>query len=465
VCINGVCVPDNNYICEPACGVDEICANGVCIPTSECTQDSDCPAGYVCDNGQCAPDENFCPTIFELADDTVFIANNAGGSWSLATTPAPVSINTVVKLRAVVHIDLDGDGIGDMYYWNFDQTTIGNIIVYKWPDCISQPTILWKKIMPIMCPTTSNDNDPWNTNYAYYTNVVANSNSNTVQCPHGSLYTNPGEGQFLGNPFGLSGSHNCPIYRGLQSRGNEGNCCAIIEYDHTNTGSSWEITASTITGVSHYTVSITNNRITQHTKGKYVSNTVSHLVYDTQSSERAYNRGVQDVVTRIVRKSSHNSPYIQNVESYAGVPWLYGSWSFQAKDYIGFDCADLAQAAACNAGLSASCENSANGLKTGRPAIGSANEPYTLVSGVLKNTDGNTANITIGTDIHIGDLILLDFDGDGAADHTTILYSGSGLLSGGDDRLIFAGHGGLTYLSLSQEIPSPTIKIYLRQGW
>ena len=89
-----------------------------------------------------------------------------------------------------------------------------------------------------------------------------------------------------------------------------------------------------------------------------------------------------------------------------------------------------------------------------------------MIGGTLYKSDKvNDANITIGTEINIGDLVMIDKDADGTADHTTVLYSGSGPLDG-TDTLIQANHSGVDNTkTLSTTITSSSYKIYLREGW
>jgi hypothetical protein len=400
----------------------------------------------------------------------VHIVQNTGGAdtWSTATTPGAVANNATVKLRVVVEVT----GAPHTYYWGYAQKTITGLTsdAYPWDAAWTAPTFQWEKIMPKMDPSAGNHNDPWNTTYGHYTNVVANDNANTANCPHGKAYDNPGEPTNLGTLWGSitcnDPTHTCTStkYLGIQARTNEGNGCAIIEYDHTNLTGNWEITVDTNVGVTHYTVRVTCGTVQAHALGQRESSTVSKLIYDTASAERAYNRGVRDGVMRIVRKSTHASDYIKHVEAYARAPWIYGSYNWQARDYIGFDCADLIQAAAYRAGLDTAYHNSANSIKNTHTAIGAADEPYTLVGGVLKKSDGTNASITIGAGgISVGDLVMIDWDGNGTADHTTALHTASGSLDGAD-TLVFAGHGGVTTKTLTQELTA-TAKIYLRAGW
>jgi len=147
------------------------------------------------------------------------------------------------------------------------------------------------------------------------------------------------------------------------------------------------------------------------------------------------------------------------------VPWIYGSSGTQADNYIGFDCADLVVAGARKAGHSVSYTN-VTGLKNTRPAIGAADEPYYLDGGtVKKRSDGNNATFTIGTDINIGDLIIIDWDADGSYTHSTVLYSddGDSILDGGD-TLIYATKTGVFTSSLSSLVDSED-DFVLRVGW
>ena len=151
------------------------------------------------------------------------------------------------------------------------------------------------------------------------------------------------------------------------------------------------------------------------------------------------------------------------------VPWIYGSRDSQAQHYVGFDCADLAVAAANAAGHCESYTN-ANGL-AGRDDRGGSGELYMNGSTVKKASDGSDANVSIGTgtnDLHIGDLIMIDHTDDGVYDHTTLLYEDAGMsgVLDGSDKVIYASRdGGVVVFDLDDVIPSATPHFVLRVGW
>ena len=406
----------------------------------------------------------------------VHIATNATGatSWNGATTPASVAHNTAVTLRVVFEM---ADGETTTYHWLHPQANVanldgGNRAVLQWPvppGCTSTVTVQWQRVMPEMDPTGTNHNDPWNTNYGFYTNVVANNPGNVAQvdcpCPGTVNYTNPGEGVGLWIAFGVSGAHTCTEKRGVQLREHAAEAAngAIIEYTHTDVAGT-SPTVDTNAGVTHYTVAATYLGVTKHSRGKENTPSVSNLVFS--GAEVAYNLGIKDVVTRIVRRTNHASTFVQHVEAFNRVPWIYGSIDWQGRDYLGFDCADLAQAAAYNAGLDlVNYESSAATLQTERDAIGAAGEPYTLVNNVLKDKNGNPAAVNIGAgvnDINFGALVMIDYSGDGTATHTTILRTGTGAVDG-TDGVVYAGHTGVTTNTLTGVVGAG--KIYFRQGW
>ncbi len=509
-CVSDVCEDDDNNCVSADC---EICDDGTCTDECpgqslvcndatgqcvECMVDDDCignPSGDRCDTEtnicvECLSDDDcddceFCDLdtnscedlIFTFSENTVYIAQkNASGSWFSETTPDPVARNTTVKLRPVLKGSLNKDNI-EGYYWIHDEANVTGLgTVKKYPNCQSA-TIAWEKVMPLMAPSSGNRNDPWNTLYDWYTNVVE-SPGGTCECPHGVTYSNPGTLSPLGDPFGPNSNHanqNCPTYRGLQSRTFEGNGCGIVEYSHTSCGSGWEITADTEIGVTHYTVSVTIGGVTHETVGQREGTTVSHLVYDTQATDWAYNRGVKNVVTRLVRLSNPTSGhnFIKHIESYQKAPWIYGSWNWQAKDYIGFDCADLIQAAAYHLeDDSGPYEASANGL-AGRPAIRQTGEPYRWVGSdsTVRDKDNKIVSIPIGsTGVPVGSLVMINWDGDADYDHTTVLYSHTGTLKG-SSMLIFAGHdgsqSGVVKLSFAQELNKgdSATRFVFREGW
>jgi hypothetical protein len=78
----------------------------------------------------------------------------------------------------------------------------------------------------------------------------------------------------------------------------------------------------------------------------------------------------------------------------------------------------------------------------------------------------------ISNDLHIGDLVFIDYGSssypaDGTIDHTTVLAQDRGV-SGfldGEDILIFAGHAGVEKLSLKDECKRVENRLHLRIGW
>lgn len=326
--------------------------------------------------------------------------------------------------------------------------------------------------MPTMNRASSND--PWNSGYDAYTNVVSQDNANIATCPHGHDYSNPGEGQWLGNDFDIciptcracsGGEHDCTKYRGIYSRTYEGDGWDTIEYNQTGAGSDWEITESSSTpaGTRRYRISeFTYNGTTVYSSGK--ANTSNNSNLEWSGPDDAYDRGIKNTVTRIVRKSNVTSNYIKHIESYKLVPWIYGSTDGQVDNYIGFDCAELVVGAARQAGNSVSY-TTASGLKASRPPIGADDEPYYLDSDTIKRrSDGEPVPFQIGTDIEIGDLMIFDWHGDGSYTHSAVLYSGSGTLDG-SATLIYAGHSGVTTSSLSTLVDSDEDNFVLRKGW
>jgi cell wall-associated NlpC family hydrolase len=415
----------------------------------------------------------------------VQVVTDAEGSWSSDTTPDPVARTATVRLRAVAKLK----DAPYTYYWGFPQGTVSGIgTVHQWDNLWGTPTIAWMKVMPAM--ESSSSNDPWNSSYNRYTNVVANDNTNIATCPHGHKYNNPGEGGWLGNALGTcistctscsGGQHTCQwtlpggytfnVMRGIRSRhpladlSNEGQGWDIIEYNQTGVGSGWEITesSSTTEGTRRYRISaFTHNGVTVYSPGKANISNISNLEY--KGTDDAYDKGIKNTVTRIVRKSNATSNYIKHIESYRLVPWIYGSTDGQVDNYIGFDCADLVVGAARQAGNSVSYQSAAQ-LKQNRPTIRGSDEPFYLDGNTIKKrSDGKSANIKIGTDIQIGDLIIFDWYGDGSYTHSAVLYSGSGTLRG-SSMFICADHPGVITISLSGLKHSDEDNFVLREGW
>jgi len=144
----------------------------------------------------------------------------------------------------------------------------------------------------------------------------------------------------------------------------EGNGYDIIEYIHENKGNEWSIKNEDSkveeVGTQHYVFGM--NFIKEELKmtkfiyssgEKYEADppkeAYSHLVFKDNlipNAEVAYDHGIKANVHRLSRRSNHPCLYIQSIESYLKVPWIWGSapedyTSNQAERYVGFDCSDL----------------------------------------------------------------------------------------------------------------------------
>ncbi len=92
-------------------------------------------------------------------------------------------------------------------------------------------------------------------------------------------------------------------------------------------------------------------------------------------------------------------------------------------------------------------------------------------SGVKKVSNGDPANVPIGTganDLHIGDLVFLDYGPDGAYDHTTVLYSdqnGDSILDGYDKVVQAHQDNGVTPSTLKAKVSQKEYRFVLRVGW
>jgi hypothetical protein len=381
----------------------------------------------------------------------VQIVTKADGSWDDDTTPDAVPYANDVDLRAVVEVS----GESHDFYWDYASAYVSGLgeTVYRWDSDWPDPSIEWLKVMPDM-DGQAISNDPWSPSYGYYTNVVSDSSPGTVSCPHTPSYS-------YSNPDAEPDSWDIIRYKHTQVENNA--------WSYEDSGG----TASSV-GTRHYTIVFELDGETYYSTGKEDTDTDSNLVvyggYGGSTTNDDYSIGIRDRVTRVVRLSNATSCKFTNyIKSYEYVPWIYGSVSYQARDRIGFDCADLAAAAAYNADLYGSYTASASGLASGRSERGSWGKLKMSGSTVVYDSTGFSASVSIGTTsgvLNIGDLIMIDNDNDGDYDHTTVLYEDlgtSGTLDG-PDKLIFAGHDGVTTLGLQLEMGS-TKRFVLRVGW
>jgi len=420
---------------------------------------------------------NDSPTVV-----AVKIVTNASGSWDSDTTPDAVAYGSDVDLRAVIQVS----GESHQYYWGYSSSSAPvsglGATVYRWDGDWEDPSIEWKKVMPDM-DGQSTSNDPWCPSYGGYTNVVSGNYGTTASCPHtpSHSYSNPTEGQSIGTAFGISGGHNCSYLRGVYSRkssseGAEVDIYDVIVYNHTQVeADDWSYTDSGGTagsvGTRHYTIVVELDGDTYYSTGKRDSSTVSKLVINGSGGDDDYNIGIRDRVARVARLSNASSTFIKHIESYYLVPWIYGSVSFQARDRIGFDCADLVAAASYNAGLPGATlyTASTDGLESSRTKIKQADEPYYVSGTTVKKSSGANASISIGSDINIGDLIIIDknYSAPFNGDHTAVLYkdeNSDGYLDG-NDKIISARKTGVEVENLSAILNSTAHKFVMREGW
>ncbi len=156
--------------------------------------------------------------------------------------------------------------------------------------------------------------------------------------------------------------------------------------------------------------------------------------------------GVSPEVHRISRKGASPEPYLAMLEAYRRVPWVYGSLGVQSQHFVGYDCADLAFAAARHAGLTTRTQftNAHNMCELYARKPGIPTVRHDADGRLVDARRGTPVELLEGTgalDVRPGDLVFFDWDGDGKWDHTTILWS---LPSGRFDlgaRLAWAHHG------------------------
>ena len=294
----------------------------------------------------------------------------------------------------------------------------------------------WQKVQPKLTHDPGHSNDP-------------NENGKPPQLCY-NFYTNVDmSGVWLGG-------------NGVFGQLEEGNTYDIIEYNHQDKESGWTVKnepPSDQAGTQWYVFG-TNFKKEElkmkksiYASGERYEPSWSKLVYKSgliSKAEVAYIRGIWSNVHRISRRSGFPNNYISGIESYYGVPWIWASSSWgsditthQTERYVGFDCKDLAVGAYRAIGGNATY-GSMNHVIGQTHDRGNWGRLHFDEEGKLRNESNVEVIVPIGMaehELHVGDIIFIDFEPDGDYTHTTVLYEDNGnVVLDQDDKLIFATH-------------------------
>lgn len=205
-----------------------------------------------------------------------------------------------------------------------------------------------------------------------------------------------------------------------------------IMYRQREYGSDWTIDAGSSVGTKRYRaeITLTTSGVTISSPGGPDSSTPYKL------KRQFYNNGITNDVHRISRRSDFdsacsdpfkNSPgckLVSYLDSYTGVPWIWGGSKEQRDSYLGFDCAELV-AGAYTQMTKNDVPDAGSWTFTGGSLVKSVvNQRFSFdSSGNTIDRNGRPLTIRVGTganEIHIGDIFLLDYTRDNIYDHTTI---------------------------------------------
>ena len=220
-----------------------------------------------------------------------------------------------------------------------------------------------------------------------------------------------------------------------------------VVYDQIGYGTGWSVKPEDIVGTSRYRAEVTLNGVTVSSPGAPDENTKHKL------KSSYYSAGIADSVHRISRRSDFDTtcqnPFknsdgcklVSYLHSYAGVPWIWGASEKQRNLYVGFDCAELPAGAYYQMTGKKLTGISAHRLATDDSVTKAVTGRVWFSLNPIKNTvdsKGNKITVKVGNgenELRIGDLLLLDYDSNGAYDHTTIFISdnGNGVLDLGDE--------------------------------
>lgn len=294
----------------------------------------------------------------------------------------------------------------------------GRVNVLRWDDATWGPLALrWQEVRALGLHSEAyraTQDAARRTSHGEFTNVVSNG---------------PDEGRWLGRD--------------------------TLEYAHLDAGTGGALEADTRPGTVRYRVDADHAdpalRLGDAAPGSpgrrdarpTTSTTVFSGLRDGFSAQLA---GAGPEVHRISRRGPSTHPLLAELETYRGVPWLYGSVADQVLGYIGYDCADLVFAAARRAGLTTRTQftNANNLCRTYTRPVGTIPTiRFDLAGRLLDAKTGARLDLAVGgaaTNIRPGDVVFFDWNSDGDWDHTTVLWEAPTGALDSTARFVWAHH-------------------------
>lgn len=271
----------------------------------------------------------------------------------------------------------------------------GRVALARWDDALWGPLELsWQEVRArgLHSPAyRATQNQQRSTRDGEFTNVVSNG---------------PDEGRWLGRD--------------------------TIEYTHHPAGSGPELEADTSPGTVRYRVDVTHaaseGAVGSPGRPDPQPTTATAVRSGLLDGFSVGLGGAGPEVHRVSRRGPSTNRLLAELETYRGVPWLYGSLPEQVQEFIGYDCADLAFGAARRAGLTTRTRftNANNLCKLYTRQVGKIPTlRFDLMGGLHDVKTGDPVDLPAGgatTNVQPGDVVFFDWDGDGTWDHTTVLW-------------------------------------------
>ena len=374
----------------------------------------DCPKrckqlGCYWENEKCAATASFCPIASRTRLKEVIVVSSVNGGQASDANKI-VAYNENVGLFAVVR--LEGTRTGDA--WFSDAIGSSQEIVLKSRKVTVSPLgthadVKWFKIEPEGAHLEYNGVD------------LVRADCFQGEKTHPDCDTCPDVG---------IGDENYCWYQNLKSNKFWYKGADLIRYFQKGIGTGWSIGTGSEPGTYRYRAEVTLNGMKVSSAGEPDESTPHKL------REIYYNKGITDSVHRISRRSNFDAtcpdPFkgsegcrmMSYLDSYSNVPWIWGASTEQRNSYIGFDCAELPAGAYVQMTGKRIADTTAHGL-----AVGSATKPVISQrlwfdsSGNTVDANGKPVVVKIGAgenELHIGDLLQLDYGSNNAYDHTTI---------------------------------------------
>src|SRR3989338_5653845 len=390
----------------------------------------DCPKrcrqlGCYWEGEKCTATASFCPVTsrtrisevavlsWDIRAKSDFSGTDQNSQFAYSDENKIVSSNANVKLIAVIRLEGAKSAVGKEGSWYSDAIERSEIMKIKGQLMRVEPLgtraeVKWYKIEPEGAHLEVNGVDL----------VKANCFQGDKTHPDCNLC-----------PDVEAGDENYCWYQNLKSNSLWYKGADLIRYFQKDAGTGWSISADSESGTHRYRAEITLNGAKVSSAGNPDDSTPHKL------KEKYYNKGITGDVHRISRRSDFDAacpdPFkgsegcrmLSYLDSYSNVPWIWGTTAEQRNSYIGFDCAELAAGAYVQMTGKHIADTTAHGLAVGSATRAVSQRLWFDGNGNTVDASGKQITVRIGkgdNELHIGDLLLLDYGSNNAYDYTTI---------------------------------------------